>query len=69
MLGLCVMLLSAASATAWPGHQWEAWAEITTWSKPDIKTAQSGKKELIGLLATAEGGIDEIAGWETRREE
>jgi dienelactone hydrolase len=60
------------SALAWEGHKWEEWQKVTTWTKPDIKCPQAGRKDLAALLAPdGPGGkaIDGIKAWEQRRAE
>lgn len=62
----------ASNAHAWPGHDWNAWRQVTTWARPQTATPQSGKKELIALLGPgpdAPGGITTIAEWERRARE
>ncbi|MGQ9650520.1 MAG: hypothetical protein ACUVXJ_10455, partial [Phycisphaerae bacterium] len=36
---------------AWEGHDWNEWKATTTWTKPELKTSQAGRKELVELLA------------------
>lgn len=69
LLGV-VLLGAASSANAWPGHDWQKWREITTWTRPDIKSDQTGHKEPVPVLSI--GGqpgksINEIKAWESRR--
>lgn len=57
---------------AWEGHDWNEWKATTTWTKPELKTSQTGRKELVELLAvegTPLRRVDEIRGWEQRRTE
>ncbi len=68
--GLIIFLGLVSPLHAWPGHDWAQWKRTTTWTKPDIKTDQAGKKELVPLLAVGgetPGRIDEIKAWEQRR--
>ncbi|HOB75850.1 MAG TPA: dienelactone hydrolase family protein [Phycisphaerae bacterium] len=60
----------ASVVMAWPGHSWDEWKKVTTWTKPEIKNLQTGRSELLPPLATGadlKGRIDEIRGWEARR--
>jgi dienelactone hydrolase len=74
-LRLSALLLLHSSSSllyAWPGHEWEQWREVTTWTKPGLQTDQVGRKELAPLLRIADQGsepvrIDEIRGWKQRR--
>lgn len=53
---------------AWPGHEFEEWQRITTWTRPDIHTDQAGQTDLAPLLMNKCGNpIDEIHGWEAKR--
>jgi dienelactone hydrolase len=55
---------------AWEGHKWEEWRKISTWTKPDIKSDQAGRKDLAPLLGAAkpeDKPIDGIKAWEERR--
>lgn len=68
----CILLLSASTLAAWPGHQWETWKQLTTWKRPSMETLQAGHKELIPPLAPgpdAPNGIDGIRAWEARRKQ
>lgn len=47
---LFCVLLALTDLEAWEGHNWDRWREVTTWQKPDLKTDQSGKRELAPLL-------------------
>ncbi|MBN1489549.1 MAG: dienelactone hydrolase family protein [Phycisphaerae bacterium] len=73
--GLCLFALCiglATTAWAWPGHTWETWRDASTWTKPDLRTLQAGRKELVPLLATeadSNARIDEIRAWEHRRKD
>lgn len=66
-LSTIAVLVLASAATAWPGHNWDEWKQIAEWTRPDTQTEQAGKRELVGLLATADGRIDQIKAWEQRR--
>ena len=71
-MGLCIVLGLTAAVYAWPGHDWDHWKKVTAWTKPDVKTDQTGRKELAPLLAVGgdkPGRIDEIKAWESRRSE
>jgi dienelactone hydrolase len=74
-LAMTILLLSnvetAPSALGWPGHDWNNWKKVTTWTKPDLKTAQTGHMELVPLLAAEDGTspIADVPGWEKRRAE
>ena len=68
--GLVVGLVSSAPGAAWPGYRWEEWKEVTTWTKPELKTDQVGRHELSRLLGSGEDGAgasDEIRAWEQKR--
>ncbi|MBM3878725.1 MAG: hypothetical protein FJ387_03260 [Verrucomicrobia bacterium] len=57
---------------AWEGHDWHRWWQVTTWTKPELTTRQSGQHELLPLLANEEGGsaaIRSVRNWEKRRAE
>ena len=59
-------------ALAWEGHKWEEWKKVTTWTKPDIKCPQAGRKDLAALLAPDRPDgkpIDGIKAWEQRSAE
>lgn len=65
-----LILALPARAPAWPGHDWSQWKQVTTWTKPDVKTDQAGRKDLAPLLETREGNgkkIDGIKAWEVKR--
>jgi len=65
-----LLSLCAAFAHAWPGHQFEEWKQITTWTRPDARTEQAGKPELVPLLGGKDARrIDEIRVWEAERAE
>jgi dienelactone hydrolase len=66
---ICGLLLVAAPALAWPGHNWADWKKVTTWTKPDLKTPQAGRQDLAPLLVKEGQAIDEIRAWEQRRAE
>jgi dienelactone hydrolase len=69
----CTIALSwvvCAPVHAWEGHDWNQWKQVTTWSRPDVKTDQAGRKDLAPLLETREGDgkkIDSIQAWESKR--
>ena len=68
--GFIVLALGGSSVNAWPGHDWNQWRQVTTWTQADVKTYQAGRKELVPLLAIGgdePGQIDEIRAWEQRR--
>jgi len=74
VIAICLLTWFALPLYAWPGHQWENWQKVTTWTRPDVKTDQAGKKHLVRLLDTAgpDGKphrIGEIKAWERRRAE
>lgn len=55
---------------AWPGHDWDEWKKVTTWTRPAVKTDQAGRKDLAPLLETRGGDgkkIDGIRAWEAKR--
>lgn len=56
-------------SAAWPGHDWEQWRDVTTWSPPDVRTAQAGRNLPVLLLQGEQGGDDlnGIRAWEERR--
>lgn len=70
---LLALLLVPASLLAWPGHEWDRWREVTTWSRPTIQTGQEGRSDLLPLLhqpsADSSDRITSTEQWETRREE
>ena len=71
-LGVLLFALLAISTTAyaWPGHEWQKWKEITTWTRPDIRNDQAGRKELVPVLAIGDQpgkSVNEIKLWEQRR--
>jgi dienelactone hydrolase len=69
---LAVCTVSSPVSNAWDGHNWDEWKTVTTWTKPDVKTAQTGRKDLVKILAIdgePARQIDEIRGWEQRRTE
>ncbi|MBI3735833.1 alpha/beta fold hydrolase [Candidatus Sumerlaeota bacterium] len=58
-------------ALAWEGYDWKSWREITKSEKPTIESPQAGSSDLIPLMNS--GGadsekIDNIAGWEAKRD-
>ncbi len=62
----------ASYARAWPGHDWDAWRQVKTWTRSHTTTPQSGRKELVPLLGPGPdvpGGITTIAEWEGRARE
>lgn len=64
------LLAACASLQAWPGHDWNQWRQVTTWSKPGLYTDQARLRELAPLLQTRYGKerkIDGIKAWETKR--
>lgn len=76
VIGAVAVLIVACSIVrvcrAWEGHDWNEWKKTTTWTKPELKTSQAGRKELVELLAveaTPLKRIDEIRAWEQRRTE
>ncbi len=48
---------------------WEKWRRITRATRPRISSEQTGKAELIDLLANGTGKITTAQAWQTRREE
>ncbi|MDM8005278.1 MAG: dienelactone hydrolase family protein [Phycisphaerae bacterium] len=65
-----LILTLPATTHAWPGHDWNEWKKVTTWTKPELKTDQAGRKDLAPLLETREGDgkkIDGIKAWEAKR--
>lgn len=65
-----MVLTLPATTHAWPGHDWNEWKKVTTWTKPELKTDQAGRKDLAPLPETREGDgkkIDGIRAWEAKR--
>lgn len=65
-------LIATSPVFAWDGHRWDEWKQVTSRTKPDLRSDQSGKRELVPLLGpSAAGGkpIDQIKAWEQRRAE
>jgi len=55
---------------AWEGHDWNQWRQVTTWQKPELRTEQTGQRELMALLGeSATNRITTVTGWEARREQ
>jgi dienelactone hydrolase len=71
LLTTAALILTLNARThAWPGHDWNEWKEVTTWTRPEVKTDQAGRKDLAPLLETREGDgkkIDGIQAWEAKR--
>lgn len=67
---IAVLLCSGVPLWAWPGHNYEEWAQQTQWRRPEVTTDQAGKATLTPLLAVGQepGHIDEIRAWEAKRE-
>jgi dienelactone hydrolase len=62
----------AASLTAWEGHNWNQWKQITTWQKPALTTDQTGHPELVPVLGGKPAGsnrAESAKAWEERRKQ
>ncbi|MBP7933171.1 MAG: acetylxylan esterase [Phycisphaerae bacterium] len=67
-----IVLMTTMNAHAWPGHDWQKWKEITTWTRPDVTCNQAGSRELVPVLSIrgqTSMVIDEIKAWEQKRAE
>lgn len=62
-----LMLSHPISLRAWEGHDWKPWREVTTWRKPELRTDQAGRSNLVSLLGEKPNQITSIAGWEKKR--
>ncbi|HOW69443.1 MAG TPA: alpha/beta fold hydrolase [Phycisphaerae bacterium] len=65
-----IALMTTVNAHAWPGHDWQKWKEITTWTRPDVTSDQAGSRELVPVLSIrgqTSTAIDEIKAWEQKR--
>ena len=71
--GSLVLVCAALSATllsAWEGHDWDQWRQVTTWQKPELRTDQAGRRDLSPLLGGDESDpnrITSIQDWEEKR--
>ncbi len=66
------VLLPTTAARGWPGHDWDHWRNVTTWSRPELATPQAGRKDLVPLLETGSAddvSIDGIHAWQRKRDE
>ena len=55
-IAVCLAVVSVQPLYGWPGHQWENWKRVTTWTRPDLKADQAGKKALVRLLDVRRAG-------------
>lgn len=65
------VLLPATGARARPGHDWDAWRTVTTWSPPHVATSQKGRSDLVPLLesgCTDDPLIEGIEAWQRKRD-
>jgi len=67
-LTLALMAGSAAVALAWEGHDWNQWRQVTTWQKPELRTHQTGRRDLALLLGST-NRITTVGAWEVQRKE
>jgi dienelactone hydrolase len=66
--GVLVCVLVCMPLSAWPGYEYRAWQEVTTWTQPKLASDQAGKRELARLLATSDGKtIHDLPAWEKKR--
>ena len=68
---MAALFSSVATSTplpAWPGFNFDEWQNTTTWTKPQLSTSQTGRRELVPLLLVKqESPIDGIQAWEKKR--
>ena len=68
---LCAGLL-AETAQAWEGHDWNQWRQVTTWQKSELRTDQTGRRDLAPVLggdSTNTTVITTVSGWEEKRKQ
>jgi dienelactone hydrolase len=62
------LAIFARPLDAWEGHDWNQWRQVTTWQKPELRTAQVGRRELVPLLdGVAANRTASVSEWENRR--
>jgi dienelactone hydrolase len=71
---LCWLLMLACwvfstSLPAWEGHKWDEWRQVETWQKPDLRTDQTGRSDLVPLLGEGTNRITSTAAWEAKRQQ
>lgn len=67
-----IALVPKIGVEAWEGHDWNEWKRVTTWKRPDLRSHQSGRRDLVPLLGGHGfrlGQISSAASWEERRVE
>ncbi len=67
-----LLALSAGTALAWPGHNYEEWKQLSTWQPPTLPSRQAGQREPVPLLGAGpgeSGPIADPAQWKLRREQ
>lgn len=67
---LCTSFL-AATLQAWEGHDWNQWRQVTTWQKPELRTDQTGRRDLALLLGEDGGSnrVTSLKGWAAKRKQ
>ena len=64
-----LFLASILSAPAWEGHDWKQWRAVSTWQKPDLRTDQAGRSNLVSVLGEGDARVSSVAGWEAKRKQ
>lgn len=66
-LGLLLAALPIPKVSAWPGHDWAQWRQVTTWTRPNLVTRQTGQTNLVPVLGTGDSRVDSPALWDQER--
>ena len=72
LVGAGWVVASSFTASAWEGHEWSQWREVTTWTSPVGNTDQTGRRDLTPLLGGEPGTTNQaetLKQWQPRRAE
>ncbi|MBL9135066.1 MAG: heparinase II/III family protein [Verrucomicrobiales bacterium] len=65
---LLVVFGTSTALAAWEGVDWNAWNQVSSWTKPDRVTRQSGRTNLVPLLGSPESAITNALLWANERQ-
>lgn len=64
-----LLLASPLSSRAWEGHDWKQWRAVSTWHKPELRTAQTDRSNLVSVLGEGSKRVSSPADWEAQRKQ